>query len=106
MVFRFLGLLLFAALIIPPDPAQSFEANVQEVDAFVLADQNRDGHLSRSEFVPFIRAMAKAGQSTAKTIRAFGAYDFAFGVVDKNGDGLASPKELRQADDGYRRDNE
>ncbi|SMX50787.1 hypothetical protein [Maliponia aquimaris] len=76
--------------------------STQEVDAFVRADANRDGHLDYPEFRVFVRRMAAAGQSTAITIRAFGAYRIAFRRVDANRDGLASPGELRRADDGFR----
>jgi hypothetical protein len=61
--------------------------------------------LTVSEFRVFVRLMAAAGQSTALTIRTFGAYGMAFRRVDANRDGLASPAELRQADDGFRADN-
>lgn len=105
MTFRFSGCLVLAALLVQSAPAWSFEASAQEVDAFLLADRNRDGHLSRAEFKLFVRAMADAGQPTAQNIRLFGAYTYAFGIVDKNSDGLASPEELRTADDGYRAGN-
>lgn len=87
------------ALVLPlMAQAQGFRATDQEVSAFAAADRNRDGMLSYSEFRIFVRAMAGAGQPTAKTIRNFGAYAYAFGVVDRNRDKLASPEELRAAD--------
>ncbi|MGP6089808.1 hypothetical protein [Antarctobacter jejuensis] len=73
-----------------------------EVDAFVRADANRDGLLSFSEFRVFVRQMAAAGQSTAITIRSFGAYRLAFRRVDRDRNGFATPGELRRADDGFR----
>ncbi|WP_167645589.1 hypothetical protein [Mameliella alba] len=73
-----------------------------EVDAFVRADADRDGFLSFAEFRVFVRLMAASGQSTAITIRNFGAYRLAFRRVDANRDGRASPGELRRADDGFR----
>ncbi len=82
--------------------AQVFSATDQEIDAYVIADRNQDGYLSLTEFRTFVQAMAKAGQPTAKTIRTFGAYRFAFGIVDVNKDHRASPEELRAADDDYR----
>ncbi|MGX9356538.1 EF-hand domain-containing protein [Roseobacteraceae bacterium S113] len=82
--------------------AQTFTATDTEVDAFVVADANRDGRLDRSEFKVFVRGMARAGQSTARTIRTFGAYGFAFGIVDKDKDGFASPEEMRAADNDFR----
>ncbi len=105
MTLRFTPLMALAFTLVHATPGWSFDATTHEIDAFVLADRNKDGHLSRAEFKPFVRAMAKAGQPTALNIRFFAAYDFAFGIVDKNGDGLASPEELRTADDGYRTAN-
>lgn len=81
--------------------AQGFRATDQEITAFASADSNGDGMLSYSEFRVFVRAMAGAGQPTAKTIRTFGAYAYAFGVVDRNRDKLASPEELRAADTDF-----
>lgn len=73
-----------------------------EVDAFVVADANRDGLLSFPEFKVFVRQMAARGQSTAITIRTFGAYGIAFRRVDADRNGLATPGELRRADNGFR----
>jgi hypothetical protein len=73
-----------------------------EVDAFVVADANRDGMLSFPEFREFVRQMARTGQPTARLIRNFAAYRIAFRRVDANEDGFASPAELRSADDDFR----
>lgn len=73
-----------------------------EVDAFVVADENRDGMLSFPEFREFVRQMARSGQPTARLIRNFAAYRIAFRRVDLNEDGFASPAELRSADDDFR----
>ncbi len=73
-----------------------------EVDAFVIADENRDGMLSFPEFREFVRQMARTGQPTARLIRTFAAYRIAFRRVDLNEDGFASPAELRSADDDFR----
>ncbi len=73
-----------------------------EVDAFVVADANRDGMLSFPEFREFVRQMARTGQPTARLIRNFAAYRIAFRRVDVNEDGFASPAELRSADDDFR----
>ncbi|WP_432675357.1 hypothetical protein [Nioella aestuarii] len=72
-----------------------------EVDAFVVADTNRDGLLSFPEFREFVRQMARTGQPTARLIRNFAAYRIAFRRVDVNEDGFASPSELRSADDDF-----
>ncbi|MCB1390274.1 MAG: hypothetical protein KDK12_14210 [Rhodobacteraceae bacterium] len=72
-----------------------------EVDAFVLADANRDGQLSYPEFRIFVRRMAEAGAPNARLVRRFGAYGLAFGQADADGDGQATPRELRRADEGF-----
>lgn len=97
-----LALVLAAPLTIPGmTQAQGFRASDQEVSAFVAADANADGLLTLAEFRVFVRAMAGAGQPTAQTIRTFGAYRYAFGVVDRNRDNRASPEELRAADTDF-----
>ena len=73
-----------------------------EVDAFVVADADRNGMLSFEEFRVFVRQMAETGQSTAVLIRNFGAYRMAFRRVDADRNGLATPAELRGADDDFR----
>ncbi len=86
-------------------PAQSSDLNptATEVDAFLTADVNQDALLHLSEFRTFIRLMAEAGQPTARQIRMFAAYRFAFGITDKNNDQRVSPDELRAADDAHQR---
>ncbi len=101
------AVLLSALLMVGPVHAQTTVpgagvVNPGEVDAFVMADANRDGALSYPEFRVFVRRMAAAGQPTAITIRSFGAYRIAFRRVDKDRNGLATPGELRRADDGFR----
>ncbi len=76
-----------------------------EVQAFTPADANRDGLLSFSEFRLFVRQMAAAGQSTAITIRTFGACRLAYRRGDADRNGLATPGELRRADTGFRAEN-
>ena len=73
-----------------------------EIDAFVQADRNGDAILTASEFRSFVDAMATQGQSTARMIRFFGAYGYAFSVADADGNGLIEPEELRNADDSYK----
>ncbi len=85
--------------------AQPVAATGAEVDAFVKADRNKDAMLTPAEFRVFVTEMAKAGQSTARQIRLFRAYGYAFKVVDKNRDGLASPQELRSSDTDHRAKN-
>ncbi|MEP3278689.1 MAG: hypothetical protein ABJN26_25225 [Stappiaceae bacterium] len=85
--------------------AQKLNPTKSEINAFVVADKNEDRVLSKSEFKTFVKAMAAAGQSTARKIRFFGAYGYAFSIVDKNADGIVSPNELRSADDDFRAKN-
>ncbi|WP_153770682.1 hypothetical protein [Labrenzia sp. CE80] len=73
-----------------------------EIAAFLKADVNKDRVLTRKEFRTFVRAMADSGQSTARKIRFFGAYGFAFNIIDKNRDGIVTPLEMRNADDDFR----
>lgn len=82
--------------------AQPIPASEAEVRAFVDADGNTDGVLTPTEFRVFVQAMARSGQPTARQIRFFGAYGYAFGVVDTNRDGVATPEELRRGDDTHR----
>ena len=72
------------------------------VATFIAADGNGDEHLSYDEFRSFIATMAAHGQPTSRRIRTFGAYGMAFRRIDTNGDGLASPDELRAADRSHR----
>ena len=85
--------------------SNAFEATEAETRSFLAADVNKDLVLNRKEFRTFVQLMADAGQSTSKTIRAFGAYGYAFGIADRDKDGVVSPHELRAADDEYRASN-
>ena len=89
-------------LILLAGGARAEPATPAEVAAFTGADANRDGVLDRAEFRSFVRAMAQAGQPTARQIVAFGAYGFAFARVDRNRDGRATPDEMRRADSAHR----
>lgn len=88
---------------VPSVEAKKLKPMQTEINAFVKADQNKDQRLSRAEFKVFVDEMAKSGQSTAKRIRFWKAYGYAFSRVDKNKNGLAEPMEMRNADSGYRR---
>lgn len=81
----------------------AFEATETEVSAFVASDRNRDGALSEGEFRTFVQHMAAARHSTATLIVQFGAYGYAFRIVDLNKDGVASPQELRSVDNAQPR---
>lgn len=69
-----------------------------EIDAYRAADRNKDGHLSLEEFRHFVLLMASQGNSKARQIRFFRAYGYAFGIADRNRDGLIAPAELIKAD--------
>lgn len=90
-----LALVCALALIMIGSPNGSqAEPSKAEVKAYVMADQNKDRHLSLSEFTQFVSLMAEQGNPKAKRIRFFSAYDFAFGIADKNQDSLIDPSEL------------
>lgn len=74
------------------------EPSQQEVDAYIAADRNKDNHLSKTEFRQFVKLMAKAGNPKARQIRFWRAYGYAFGIADRNKDGVIAPAELIKAD--------
>lgn len=81
---------------------QALNPTRSETDAFLKADRNGDRELDPPEFREFVRAMADAGQATAKQIRFFGAYGMAFRIADADGNGRVTPWELRAADNDHR----
>ena len=76
--------------------------STSEIDAYVIADVDKDGVLNQAEFKTFVQEMAKTGQSTARQIRFFGAYGFAFSITDVDDNNIVTPEELRSADDDHR----
>mgnify|MGYP001554768049 CR=1 FL=1 len=100
MTHRIPSLALIAALVPACAVAQSYSPT--EVSAFSRADTDRNGVLNRTEFRTFVRGMADSGQPTARQIRTFGAYGYAFRITDANGDGVLTPTELRSADTAHR----
>ncbi|MBD1545491.1 EF-hand domain-containing protein [Roseibium aggregatum] len=72
-----------------------------EISAFMKADTNKDRVLTREEFRTFIQAMASSGSKTAKKIRFLRAYSYAFSIADANRDGVATPHEMRAADNAH-----
>ena len=82
--------------------AQTLNPSNTEIGAFALADRDGNLWLTLSEFRVFVQAMAQAGQPTARKIRFFGAYKYAFSVADLDGDGRVTPLEMRSADNGFR----
>lgn len=98
--FLAIGLAVFVT-----QPVTAFEATGAEVTAFLAADADKNLSLSRAEFPTFVRHMARAGQSTARTIVTFKAFSYAFKIADLNGDRKITPQELRSADNTYRAEN-
>ncbi len=88
---------LAAAIAGNPNVSRTEPSKV-EINSYVAADQNKDGHLSMPEFRQLVILMAKAGNRKAKQIRFFHAYGFAFGIADRNRDGKVAPAELIKAD--------
>ncbi len=92
----------FSVLLIGPllagIPSAAAKPSQAEIDAYKAADKNKDGHLSMEEFRHFVLLMARQGNSKARQIRFFRAYGYAFGIADRNRDGLIAPAELIRAD--------
>lgn len=85
------------ATLLAATPAQA-QFEDESVAAFLGADANGDEYLDFQEFRVFIRTMAAIGAPMSQRIRNLGVYRIAFGRVDLNDDGRASPDELRAAE--------
>lgn len=88
--------LIFGSLVATSQATAQFEAQSEQF--FRASDVDGDEQLTLSEFTTFIQYMAAAGAPMSQRIQQFGAYRVAFGQVDANGDGFASPAELRAAE--------
>lgn len=77
--------------------AQALTPAQQELAAenFMQADANKDGALNSTEFRALINLNADDGLGKAAMVRRFGRYDMAFGRVDANADGFATPEEMK-----------
>jgi hypothetical protein len=82
-VFIALALLLYAA-----HPARA------DAGAFRASDRDASGSLDFQEFATLVGYMAASGRRIAVYVQRTGLYGVAFGRVDRNGDGLATPDEL------------
>ncbi len=99
---RAIGLTCWMLCLTGAIQAQGLNPTQTETNAFMAADRDGNGVLTYSEFKIFVRAMAAAGQPTAKQIRFFGAYRMAFGIADMDGNGAVTPWEMRNADNDFR----
>lgn len=88
---------LSLAAMLPAAPA-SAQYEDQSVQFFLAADVNGDERLTLDEFRTFIRLMADAGAPMSVRIERLAAFRVAFAQVDANGDGSATPEELRAAE--------
>lgn len=68
-----------------------------DAGAFHASDADGDGALTRGEFSTLVGHMAAGGRRIALYVQRTGLYGVAFGRVDRNGDGLATPEELLAA---------
>ena len=65
--------------------------------AFHASDADGSGSLTFQEFTTLVGHMASSGRRIAVYVQRTGLYGTAFGRVDRNGDGLATPNELLAA---------
>ena len=88
-----------SALLVAAPVLANEEADDQAMarENFQQADADNDGQLTAAEFRKFIDANAEDGLGRAGMVRRFGAYETAFERVDKNEDGVVTPRELTAA---------
>lgn len=79
---------IIALLLLLPSAASA------DVAAFRAADADGSGALDYGEFTALVGHMAASGQRVARFVRDAGLHGTAFGRVDLDGDGLATPAEL------------
>lgn len=75
----------------------SAPAALADAGAFHASDHDGSGSLDFQEFGTLVGHMASSGRRIAVYIQRTGLYGVAFGRVDRNGDGLATPGELLAA---------
>jgi len=68
-----------------------------DAGAFHASDADESGSLDYGEFTTLVSYMAASGRRIAVYVQRTGLYGVAFGRVDRNGDGLATPDELLAA---------
>ena len=93
---RFQNIIRYTCLAFVLPLALSAQTNPSdtEISAFLTADDDQNQTLNLDEFKVFVRLMARQGQPTARTIRFWGAYRYAFNLADINKDGALDPAEL------------
>jgi hypothetical protein len=101
LIALFFFLVVFLALaFLAPRPAAA------DAGAFHASDADGSGSLTYGEFTTLVAHMAASGRRIALYVQRTGLYGTAFGRVDRNGDGLATPDELLAAQafiEGYAR---
>lgn len=85
-IFTAIALLLYTA-----HPARA------DAGAFRASDVDASGSLDFQEFATLVGHMASSGRRIAIYVQRTGLYGVAFGRVDRNGDGRATPDELLAA---------
>jgi hypothetical protein len=80
--------LILAIALFAPLPA------LADAGAFHASDADGNGALSYREFTTLVGIMASRGRRIAVYVQRTGLYGVAFGRVDRNGDGYATPDEL------------
>jgi hypothetical protein len=82
---------IIALLLLLPSAASG------DVAAFRAADADGSGALDYAEFTALVGHMAASGRRIAVFVQGSGLHGTAFGRVDIDGDGLATPAELLAA---------
>ena len=93
--------LVFAGAAFPATLNAQPNPSALEVAAFLTADADQNQVLTFDEFTVFVRLMAREGQPTARTIRFWGAYRYAFALADANMDGNLDPQELANGNQNH-----
>jgi hypothetical protein len=83
------ALIIAAAILLHPSTPAHADAG-----AFHASDADGSGSLTFREFTTLVGHMATSGRRIAIYVQRTGLYGVAFGRVDRNRDGLATPDEL------------
>lgn len=96
--FPLKALLVVSIFAITPATHAAAQFEAQGEQSFRAADTDGNELLTLVEFRTFIRLMANAGAPMSQRIVNFAAYRVAFARVDVDGNGVATPEELRAAE--------